>query len=168
MQRFEFLQSQQEAISDEWLKSVCSTYNERYATFLRDGKDRFANPVGFVFKTAIAGVVHSLISGEETRGHLTEVVRVRAVQEFSPSEAVGFVYPLRDAIEKVCPRLSAQEKSEIQKRIDELALEAFDIYMECREKLAQIKINETRRALFKLLERADGSRCLGQSKETKT
>jgi len=166
MQGLEFLEGQQKAISQEWLEAVYATYNKRYANLMRESDDRFGNPVGFVFKTAIPGIVQSIIRGEDTRPHLTDVVKIRAVQEFSPSEALDFVYALRDVIDKVCPRLDARQRLRVQKRIDALALEAFDIYMECREKLAQIKINETRRALFKLLERATNPRFPSSNKET--
>jgi len=166
MQGLEFLEGQQKAISQKWLEAVYATYNERYANLMKESDDRFGNPVGFVFKTAIPDIVQSLICGEDTRPHLTEVVKIRAVQEFSPSEALYFVYALRDVIDKVCPRLDARQRLRVQKRIDALALEAFDIYMECREKLAQIKINETRRALFKLLERATNSCFPSSNKET--
>lgn len=168
MQKLEFLQSREKAICDEWLRALYATYNERYANFLREGKDRFENPVGFVFRKAIPEIVQSLICGRETRPHLTEIIKIRAVQGLLPSEALGFVYALRDAIQKVFPMLDPLQMAQVQRRIDALALEAFDIYMECREKLAQIRINETRRALFKLLERATDSMSLGQRKEIET
>jgi hypothetical protein len=39
-------------------------------------------------------------------------------------------------------------------RIDELSLIAFNIYVECREKIFQLKANEVRDRTFKALRRA--------------
>jgi hypothetical protein len=49
-----------------------------------------------------------------------------------------------------------EEWLEFQSRIDQLALLAFDIYMECREKICEIRVNEARadrEMAFRLLER---------------
>jgi putative component of toxin-antitoxin plasmid stabilization module len=43
---------------------------------------------------------------------------------------------------------------EIESRIDRLGLAAFDVYMACREKIYELKANETRNRTFKAFERA--------------
>ena len=42
-----------------------------------------------------------------------------------------------------------------EERIDELALLSFDIYMKCRERIYEIKADEARRMVFRLLQKAN-------------
>ena len=41
-----------------------------------------------------------------------------------------------------------------ESRIDAIALHAFDSFMKCREKIYEIKTNETRNMTFRLLQKA--------------
>ena len=49
---------------------------------------------------------------------------------------------------------NAGELFEFESKIDQLCLIAFDIYMQCREKVYLIRANETRNRTFKAFERA--------------
>jgi hypothetical protein len=64
-------------------------------------------------------------------------VRIRAVQNFTPSQAIGFVFDLKGLIRAMAPadRQASKEMVVIESRIDALALLAFDLYMSCREKI---------------------------------
>ena len=42
----------------------------------------------------------------------------------------------------------------MESRIDDLALLAFDVYMNCREKLYEIKANEAKNQVSRLLKKA--------------
>jgi hypothetical protein len=80
-----------------------------------------------------------------SRPVLERVLRVRAVENLSPSQALGFLPLLKEVIrEAVGPRLDAYfpEWSALSERIDRLTLQGFDIYMECREKINQLRRNE--------------------------
>ena len=44
---------------------------------------------------------------------------------------------------------------EIESRIDKSALIAFDLYMKCREKVYQIRLNEVKSNSFRLMAKAD-------------
>jgi hypothetical protein len=48
-----------------------------------------------------------------------------------------------------------------QSRIDDLALQAFDIYMECREKICDIRVDQARaekEMAFRMMERVTHSK----------
>jgi hypothetical protein len=47
-----------------------------------------------------------------------------------------------------------EELSRIERRIDQLGLLAFDIYMQCREKIYDLKANEMRARTFSAFSRA--------------
>ena len=90
---------------------------------------------------------------------LDPIIRIRAAQNFTPSQATAFVLSLKKALrENLAKELhdlsSIRELFEFESKIDQLCLMAFDIYMQCREKIYQIGANETRNRTFKAFERA--------------
>jgi hypothetical protein len=132
-----------------WFQDVAKTYPEETTRFLQNRADRFANPVGHAVRRGLEGVLDSLVAGaerEEIASHLDEIVRIRAVQQFSPSGALSFIFSLKDIVRRVCAaERSAEAEAELKEfdsRIDRLALLAFDNYMECRETLFEIKVKE--------------------------
>ena len=151
------------AILKRWFNKILKTYPADTSKFLKNVRDPFANPVGNTISQGIEGLYEGLIGGttsEEASSFLDHIIRIRAIQEFSPSEAVGFVFFLREAIREELKKEAgdghiSKELSALDLRIDELALLSFDIYMKCREKLYEIKSNELRNRTVKLLERSD-------------
>src|SRR5574341_843796 len=91
---------------------------------------------------------------------LDGVVRMRAVQDFSASQAVAFVFLLKKVLREELPcGMEAEQDggalATIEGRIDEMALLAFDLFMQCRERLYETRANEVKRR-FWLLERRHG------------
>jgi hypothetical protein len=92
---------------------------------------------------------------------LDSILKIRSVQDFSPSKAVGFVFLLKRAIgetlkSELCKEPVFDEWLKLQSRIDDLALQAFDIYMGCREKICEIRVDRARaekEMAFKMMER---------------
>ena len=100
------------------------------------------------------------ISGERASLFLDNIIRIRAVQEFTPSQAVAFVLLLKNAIREelkseLVERQLLEELLFFESKIDDMALLSFDIYMKCREKLFQLKVNELQSWTFRKLQRAD-------------
>ncbi len=132
------------AIAEAWLRRVLEGYPEQTAQFMRTQSDPFRNPVGAAFRQALPVLVRHVVEAEdgpqEVRQALDSVLRIRAVQDLSARDAVGFVFQLREV-------LGAQgAAATVQRRIDDLALAAFDVYVECREQIAQIRARESVRA----------------------
>jgi hypothetical protein len=146
-----------------WFDRIIDTYPAETAKFLRNQKDRFANPVGQTIHEGIEGIFHELIHGGEigrVTTFLDAIIRVRAIQEFTPSQAVSFIFFLktvcRDGIKDIPLSAElAEELATLESQIDSLALIAFDIFMQCREKLYDIKANEMRNMTYRLLKNAN-------------
>jgi hypothetical protein len=81
-----------------------------------------------------------------------EIVRLRAVQDCSATDAVSFVFALRQIVRE---HHAEAEFADMERRIDQLALLTFDQYTKCREDLALVRINEAKRALSIRQMRAD-------------
>ncbi len=140
------LQKKRKTILDRWREGVIAGYGPDTARFLKGGDDAFANPVGAVIERTLEPIVDWLIgaAGEDAMQRaLEELMRVRSVQASSASQAVVFIFALRTAIEEALAEdaetaLPAAARS----RIDELALRAFDCYVDCRERINAIKMRE--------------------------
>jgi hypothetical protein len=103
-----------------------------------------------------------------SRSALDAIVRMHAVQDLSPAQAVSFVPLLKDVVreELRSGRQIAQYESayaELAARIDDLALLASDLYAECRDQIRRIKANELRRRTF-VMERASRAAMPGAEK----
>jgi hypothetical protein len=86
---------------------------------------------------------------DEMRRALDAIVRIRAVQDLSPSAGVGFVFLLKQVIGEQLRGRDADPADRtalaaLFGRIDRLALEAFDLFMQCREKIFQLRVREIR------------------------
>lgn len=136
------------AIADAWLKRTVQTYPERTAKVLLSEADRFRNPAGYALREGIPVLLDAVLGNVDfpaAAPALDELLRIRAVQEFSAGEAVSFIYFLKPLLREMSGR---DEK--VEDRIDELALMAFDSYTRSRERLLKLEVNESRRRMFTL------------------
>lgn len=137
----------EEAILDMWFLRAVEAYPDTTARFLAAEKDRFRNPVGCVLKENLALLLREFLGEMDptrTREAVSAIVRVRAVQDLTPSLAMGFIFGLKPIVNELMP---GSDHGTVSSRIDQLALIAFEEYVRCREKLAELRLNEERRAI---------------------
>ena len=84
------------------------------------------------------------------------IIRIRAIQDFTPAKAIRFVFDLKDVIHNAANTEVSDHRNQraLYKRIDNLALLAFDVYMQCREKIYDLKANEMRKRTLSAFDRA--------------
>lgn len=156
------LQKKRSHLIKKWCDLVLSSYPEQSQKFLRKQKDAIANPVGCTISEGIASIYDELLKEAESDQialFLDNIIRVRAIQDFSPSQAVSFIFGLKSIIRKELEDEIQQEKiSEdlvaFESKIDDLALQCFDIYTQCRQKIFDIRVNEVRNQSSRLLKMA--------------
>jgi hypothetical protein len=135
------------AVAREWLALTLQTYPSQSTQFLLHETDRFRNPVGQTLKDGIPLLVDELfgdMNSGAVRQALEGIVRIRAVQNFSAREAVGFIFLLKQILQ---PELSVGGAMglELDRRVDEMVLAAFELYVQCRGQISDIQVNEARR-----------------------
>jgi hypothetical protein len=86
---------------------------------------------------------------------LEAIIRIRAVQDFTPSQAVAFVIQLKQIVREELGVGSSADLQGLEDRIDEVLLLAFDIYSKCRQKLNDIRVREVKNQVGRLLEKAN-------------
>ena len=142
------------AIAKQWLDMTLSTYPSQSMNFLLHETDCFRNPVGQTHKDAIPMLVDEIfghMDSTKVRQALEDIVRIRAVQNFSAKEAVGFVFLLKEILQKELPA-EGPIPPDLDRQVDEMALVAFDLYSQCREQISAIQVSEARNRVA-LLER---------------
>lgn len=159
MELHSLLSEKREAIAKEWFNLIIQEYPPDTAKFLKNQTNRFANPIGHVISEAMEAVLGHLVEDRDLadvyRG-LDGLVRVRAVQDFTASQSIRFIFSLKGVIRKQAQGHSLSgELLELETRIDELALGCFDIYMSCREKIYDLKATELRGMHYRLLQKAN-------------
>lgn len=144
------LSEKKREILESWISRVVSSYPEEAGRYFKGNKDQFSNPVGHTIAATCARVYDVLEKGqglEELLPELEYFVRIRAVQTFTPSESIAFVYALKSEIKKVCQTgdqasVSLEEWFAFEEKIDALAHTVFDLYVDCRERLYETRIRE--------------------------
>ncbi len=165
----DLLKKNKAAILERWFHLTLETYPANTATMMRKDKNQFTNPVGSTLSREIEVLFKNLCEGiwdEKCQASLDSIVKIRSVQDFSPSKAVGFIFLLKRAIgetlkNEICNESVMDEWMKFQSKIDELALCAFDIYMDCREKICEIRVHQAKtekEMAFRMMERMTTSK----------
>jgi len=157
------LKEKKSAILERWFDSILDTYPSDTKHFLRTKKDRFENPVAHRISSGIEGIFDQILNdkkAEEASPFLDKVIRIRAVQDYSPSQALAFIFDLKRLLrEAVAEDTGAGQLSgelwRLEQKIDEIGLLALDIYMKCREEIYELRVNEVKRSVSRLIERAN-------------
>jgi hypothetical protein len=146
----ELLKEKRSVILKGWLRSILESYSANAAEKFEQVENRFQNPVGTTISRAIE-VIYDELLGDMNPVNLSksldEIIRIRSVQDFLPSQAVAFPFLLKKVIYKNLNRELndnhlAKELIEFESKIDHLFLQAFDIYMHCREKIFDLKLKQ--------------------------
>jgi hypothetical protein len=167
------LKENREAILERWFARIIETYPDVTSRFLAKQKDRFQNPVGYAITQSIGPIYDQVASAMDT-GRLLDaldgIVRIRSVQDFSPTETIGFVFELKAVIRaEIGDRMRSLENRddlvELESRVDRVALLAFEKYTECREKLDEIRNKQIESGTTRLRQEASAKSAAPQHKE---
>lgn len=159
----EHLLQKKSALVDRWFDIALETYPADSSGFLRNKKRQFANPVGHTIFEGMEHILDELLKEEELdidriSPDLDSIIRIRAVQDMTPSQALVFIFRLKKMLREELERAGLARSKDIEvleSRIDVTALIAFDLYVKCREKIYDLKANELRNMTFRLLQRAN-------------
>ncbi len=145
-------------IIKKWQQAILQTYPKETQKFLKKEKSQFANPVGSIIGKDVDILFDELVKGEDTEKifySLDKIIRIRAVQDFKPSHAVGFVLQLKSIVRETLGEGASAALHLLEDRIDAAALLAFDVYSQCRQQLYDIRVKEVRSEYGRLLEMAN-------------
>jgi len=148
----DLLKKKKTEVLSAWLNKLLESYSSDARRFFRKQKDQFANPVGTTLKRELENLFDLMLQEWDTNQLSTvldRIIRVRAIQDFTPSQALSFVFDLKTIIrEKLKKEIINQDLQDeflkIEIVIDRLALLGFDVYSNCRQRLFEMRVNEIR------------------------
>lgn len=176
----ELCAARREELLGMWVERFISSYPLQSAGFVRTSTDPFANPVGQTTRASLGILFDAVIgldaSPREVKGALDDLIRLRAIQDFTPSQAVGPLFLLKDILRAALfaadssksdggKRRPEREEGGVSlpscetlegffsaaARLDSLALLALDLYSADRERIFRMRVNEVKRAQSSLL-----------------
>lgn len=122
--------------------------------------DEFLNPSGTLVQNVTKKLFHAFL-GEDTqlediKKSLTDIIRLQAVQDLSPAQALLPFISLKQHIfllvEKELNNQAAfLEYKEIIDRIDTVLLMAFDLFAQKKEELYRVRVKELKSAQSQIL-----------------
>ncbi|MGD9211990.1 MAG: RsbRD N-terminal domain-containing protein [Desulfobacteraceae bacterium] len=158
----ELLERKKNDIIDLWFDHLMKSYPPDTAQFYKGQKDPFANPVGTTTKQGLSKIFNEILGDMDRKtlvANLDTIIRIRAIQNFTPSDALAFIFELkkilRKALKKELKNIEQLEiLNQIENKIDRLNMMAFDIYLQCREKIYELKVSTEREKIYKAFARA--------------
>lgn len=156
------LKAKAPVILEHWREVLLAVYPPETVLFMKRERDEFANPVFHQLTRGLREIWACLMEEQEREvalAALDEVIRVLALHDTPPSQALAFLFSLKQVIrEQLAEELKdmtlAPELVDLESRIDGLALLGFDGYMARREKLTAIRVEEIKARVSGLLRRA--------------
>jgi len=163
------IRQNRKVILERCFNLIADTYPPATSSSLKQEKNRFLNPVGYNIKSGIENIFEELTGKMDLSrliAALENIIKIRAVQGFSPSEAIGFIFILKNTVLQTVLDVdhslynkeynTSEEKDvivnefiEFGQRIDKIVSMAFDIFIKCREKIYEIKIKDMKGAYGK-------------------
>lgn len=157
------LDQKKSEIVKRWFDQVIRSYASESSSFLLNLSDPFSNPVGSTTFHSLTEVFDGLIT-DKPREDMTTLfdpaIRIRAVQEFSPSASIVFVFFLKTIVHELAEKglqsgdILQSDLDDFNSKVDGLSLIAFDIYMGCREQIFKFRAEHVKTRTLNLLEKA--------------
>ena len=101
MKLLSLLSERKTSLTERWRQRLFESYPPETAIFLKKEKNRFDNPMGHQLSDGLGRILETLVQEmdrEQVLAALDEVIRVRALQNFTPSQALAFIFLLKNVI----------------------------------------------------------------------
>ena len=153
------IEQNKEKIHEIWLTRRLSIFSEQKRSLIMTEMDQFQNPIRHEIAEGLTGILaHFKNKGEHFSSALDQITRVLAIQDFPPSRAMGLFYELKEIVREIAKKkgvsFGAKDWGEFNSRLEQMTRESFDSYVGHREKIYQIKVDESKNRAFMLLKKA--------------
>lgn len=149
-------------MAEKWADLILQTYPRETQKIWGSQKDRFQNPVGVTITEATRELFSLMLDwqdAEKIAEGLDKLIRIRSVQDFSPSQAISFVFLLKKLLrdeffQPMKKDGTLEDLLRFEAKVDNMAMMSFDIYSKGREQIYRMRVDEVKRAQRNLLKRA--------------
>ena len=149
-----FLLMREPKVCQKWYNRMMEGYPPEMRNFWENKENRFTQPVPYTMAQAMHDIYCELIKPQPDEqlvySQLESMMRICAVQNLPPSGAVRTLFQLKEVIREEAnmvelrDSLFLQDLQAVETLLDQWTLLAFDIYMEFREKIYELRMKEVR------------------------
>lgn len=146
------LSAHEAALRDAWFDRMLNAYPEESRRYFGRVEKQFTNPVGANLFHSLEALLRELLKEEPDADciydELKMILRIKAVQNTRPSQAVSFVPALKQIIDRECSKeikagdIKYQDLASFYETLDTVGLYAFDIYTESRDLLYDMRLTQ--------------------------
>ena len=153
------IEKNQEDILENWLNIRLSLFSKQKQSLIKTQMDPFQNPIRHQLHEGLNCILENFEKkGEKFKEAIEQICRVLAIQDFPPSTAMALFYELKEIVRKLAKKtgvgFNANDWVDFNSAIENMTLEAFDCYSAQREKIYQLKVDESKNKAFMLLKKA--------------
>ncbi len=146
------IQKNRDNVLDQWIEKGLSIFSEKI------GRN---TPIGESLSDGLALMLDGIEENSKSfMAAVNQIARIFAVQPLPPSKVLSLFFELKTILYEIGLKennshaLKQVDWDACQKRIEQITLVSFDCYMANREKIYQLKVEESKRQAFLLLRRA--------------
>ena len=153
------LAQNQQQILEKWLNLRLAIFSKQKQSLIMTQMDQFQNPIRHQLHEGLKVILENFDKkGEKFIEALEQICRILAIQDFPPSKAMALCYELKGIVRKLAKKtgvgFNAKDWVEFNSTIESMTLETFDCYSAQREKIYQLKVDESKNKAFMLLKKA--------------
>lgn len=153
------LAQNQQQILEKWLNLRLTIFSKQKQSLIMTQMDQFQNPIRHQLHEGLKVILENFDKkGENFKEALEQICRILAIQDFPPSKAMALFYELKGIVRKLAKKtgvgFNAKDWVEFNSTIESMTLETFDCYSAQREKIYQLKVDESKNKAFMLLKKA--------------
>ena len=153
------LAQNQQQILEKWLNLRLAIFSKQKQSLIMTQMDQFQNPIRHQLHEGLKVILENFDKkGEKFIEALEQICRILAIQDFPPSKAMALFYELKGIVRKLAKKtgvgFNAKDWVEFNSTIESMTLETFDCYSAQREKIYQLKVDESKNKAFMLLKKA--------------
>ncbi len=141
------LESRRDALLSEWFAETLKSYPDQTAQFLGRVADRFRNPAGHLLRENLAALFDAVFLSDDwpaATDALRELAQLRAVQGFTPEEAIRFIPAFRPIAGSVLVA-EADAARDLDVRLARLTGLARRFHEQWRDRIEEVRSNEVGR-----------------------
>lgn len=160
----ELIKAKRDTVLTAWANRVYATYPFDTGGFLRSSSNEFSNPVGartvFLGELLLDSLCGDPVSIENLTQGMEEFIRIRAVQDFTPEQALAVLYLLKECIAdlfkaEIVGNMLWPEMWTLSARLDGAVLLGFGAYMRSRENMWSLRLEDFKRRNHQIMRRAE-------------
>lgn len=146
-----------------WYQEVLECFPKQSRVLIASNADRFSNPIGFTLGEGIEEIFSFLVGEKslpEIDSALGRLIKLKAIQEVRDTNQLAFLFSLKRIVRENCGAYSKgfseiRELLEIESRLDQIVQKAYEIYVQSREKILELQVNEIKNKTYMFRRLAD-------------